>query len=444
MPPSKADQTAEGNNRAQITPQVPVASAAEMAAAMATPTDDFRSEALPVEQQPAKVEAQGEEAPRMPTPRRDSKRDEIAARHREQRNTEAEDTSDEISEFARSGLPQEFAPQPEPEEVIDEQQQEAPIEAQPEPQPQKRKLKIRGEEKEYTEEEIIAAAQKSLAGESYLDEGRSKLAEIDRLLSDTRTRATHQAQPGIHPAEQNVVQPGEQQPAEADPQHPEEDALAKAVELIQYGDPTEARTYLDKAVEERATRVASQVVQTSLQSRLVQDEVSRSQRQLADFEAQHPELSSDPMARAVIERTVYDLQVEDLKNIGFDPSQHGLHTPAQIAQAHLQARVEGRNVRQPGTLLGTATETFQTWRGPQPKAADAQPTDPNPQPEPQPRVQVRVERDQRRQAIPQQPSRSAAPRPVSSQPAAPQVRDRSAIVQDMKARRGLARGQITA
>ncbi len=456
--PSKAEQEAEGANREAIAAQqqrqgIRAATPEEIAAAGDGVDDTSRSE-LPPQQRLQDPGDQPAERAAPPTPRVDQKRADIVSRFRQDRTTQVSDR-DEISDFARSGLPQDFA-----HPVPDLAAEEAPVVADPEetpqvatpqaqpPQPKKVKVKVRGQEMEITEDEYHAAAQKALAADNYLDEARSKLDQVDALLRDTRTRAQHPGQPSEHPAGQNTVQPGEPEPHQpVEPQQPEDDPLDKAIEAIQYGDPAEAKTLLNNTIERRAEQVASKVVTNTLQSQKVADEIGRSKAVLEDFKAQHPELASDPRARAAMEATVYELQIEDLKELGVDPSQiktqTGRVTPADIAQAHLWYRVNGYKVRSPAVLLQKAHTDFLEWKGT--PNADGGEVDPNPQPPVPPRVEVRVDRDQRRQAIPTQPSRSAAPqRPGAPVQTVPQTRDRSQIVADMQAKRARPRGQVTA
>lgn len=437
-----ANETISAEERASI--------AAENAEALSNIDDSVRGDLPPV-RTPEPPPSADDKQITPPKQRVDDKRNSIVERFRSHRTEEAEDV-DRVSDFQRSGLPQEFgAPIPDLETAEapivpagEAGQEGADLKARPQEQaPPKRKLKIRGEEREYTEEEITAAAQKALAAENYLDEAKGKLGEVDELLKSIKNTAQHQGQPGTHPAGQNTVQPGEREPAPpVDPQHPEDDPLQRAIDLIQYGDPAEARAVLDQAVEQKATRVATAVVRDTLQADKFKDDAARTAKVLNDFASQHPEIAEDDFARVAIEQQVYKEQVADLKALGVDPAKiptrTGLVTPADIAEAHRWYRTQGYKVRPPQDLLTTAHGKFMEWRGtPKP---NGDPVDPNPQPSLPPRVQVSVDRDQRRQAIPQQPSRSAAPRQITPQQPAP-ARDRSDIVLAMKQRRALPRGQ---
>jgi hypothetical protein len=84
-------------------------------------------------------------------------------------------------------------------------------------------------------------------------------------------------------------------------------------------------------------------------------------------------------------------------------------------------------------MLEEATDKFLDWKGVKKQPA-AETT-----PKVAPRVEVTIDRTARRAAIPQQPSRTAAPRPDPQANAQP--RDRSSIVEAEKARRAKLRGQ---
>jgi hypothetical protein len=450
--PTREDQIAEGQNRELVTKQAKSAPPTqyERDAAMDVVDDTARGDLPAPREQQHPADNGDDRQPPLQTPRVDNKRDAIVARFREGR-TEDDADRDEISDFARSGLPQDFqhpvpdiAPQDAPLAAEADAQPQVPAqEAEPVPAPKVR-LKVRGQDIDITQEELIAAAQKGLAGDDYLREARTKLDEVDSLLRDTRNRATHPAQHGTHPAVHDGVQNGEPQPApQVDPQQPEDDPLQKAIEAIQYGDPADARQLLGDTIQQAAASAA----QSTLQAERAKDEVARSRKVLQEFATQHPELAQDPRARAAMEATVYELQIEDLKQLGIDPAKlptrTGLVTPSDIAQAHLWYRTQGYRVRSPADLLEKAHKDFQEWRGgAKPNIGEDPPAvDPHTQPLP-PRVEVRVDREQRRQAIPAQPSRSAAPPRQGNVPPAAQTRDRSTIVSDMRAKRGLPRGQI--
>jgi hypothetical protein len=387
------------------------------------------------------VRAPAAEPPPPPTPPPFiSKRDEILARYRENRN-QPDEQQDDISDFAREGLPPDFVaqePQPEPEpEIVSDQ--DAP------PTPQRVKLKVFGEEKEMSLDEVIAKAQIALAADDVLDKAKSRLKEVDDLVAQTKDRvartdpagrpAGHDAQPSPSPQAQPAVDPNAPDPADVD--------IDQLVEAMQYGDPADARTKLRNTIDSRVGVAVEAQVNRALQISRLQDEGARTAKVLADFKAKHADIAADPLADAAIQTRMYQIQVEDLRAIGVDPAQiqtpTGQVTPSDIAQAHRFYRANGFNVMKPEEMLNKALDDFQAWRGVKP--ATPQPAADPAAPKATPRVEVVVNREARRAAIPQQPDRAASPRtPVQNQ--APQVRDRSAIVRDEIARRNKPRGRV--
>lgn len=425
--PTKAEQDAEALNRANagLLPGEGTNDAIDTIGDNAPPAD--RAARAPGDPpQPAPPPVKG---------KFDDRRAEIVARFRtEGRGQQVEDQTDDISQFARSGLPPEFAmPQPEPIEQPDAQ-------LEPEPQPQapapKIKLKVRGQEVEMTLDEVIAKAQIATASDDYLGEAKNLRDQAEVFFRQARDGAPRPAQTAQHPDGQNGSQTADQDaPTGEAPQHPEGDPLTELIETIQFGDPTKARGLLDDTL----SRITTNKVNEALQTARLRDEGARTAEVLDTFKTQHPELANDPMAGAAIERRMYDLQIDDLKKLGVDPSkiptESGKVTPADIAVAHRYYRANGFKVRGPADMLEQATNDFVTWKGGD-KTVD--PTTP----QAPPRIEVRVDRDQRRQSIPQQPSRTAPPRTPAQQP--PQQRDRSSIVQDMLAARNKPRGRVVA
>ena len=172
----------------------------------------------------------------------------------------------------------------------------------------------------------------------------------------------------------------------------------------------------------------------------MRDEGARAMKVLNDFAAKHPDIASDQKAQAVIEVNTLRLQSEDLVKLGLDPAKLRPDgqpaTAADIANAHKFYRAEGFAVRSPADLLETAFTEFQEWRGVKPQP---DPTTPQPTIKAAPRVAVTVEREQRRQQVQPQPSRTSVPRQQTTQ--TPAKRDASQVVNDMRARRAALRGQ---
>lgn len=407
-------------------------------------------EDLPRSQQ-TPVVAQEIEQPQVqrPTLRKDNARDAIAARFRQQRveDTTANDDVNELRNFAHNGIPPEMVAQEvhsidadkiaaqddegiDPDRPAERQQAQEPVVAET-PVVVRRKVVVRGQEHELTDEELVAAAQKGLAGDSYMDEARRTLDEVKSLRRDLTTAPGSQ-QPQHTPAAQNNGQTTEPLPTPAADEHPDQE-LVQVIEQVQFGDPAQAAKALNDVINRRVVAAAGhtsqQATQVAMQNERIRDEAERSQRFLQDFERDNPDLAQDEFASAAMEKHLYRLQREDILKLvrayGKDESQVPTD-PKTIANWHLFYRTKGHDVRDVPALLKQARDNFVTWRGT--KSAPQPAPSPNPAASTQNRVVVN--RTAQRQAIPQQPTRTVTPRP-DSQANPPQQRDRSAIVRDM-------------
>jgi hypothetical protein len=179
---------------------------------------------------------------------------------------------------------------------------------------------------------------------------------------------------------------------------------------------------LAKVIREEAARQANE----GHIARLVQNDLAKAQQDLQAFVAANPDLAADPIASNVIENSVYGIYREEIKALGVDEAQIP-QDPKQLADWHRLYRVHGHAVSKPADVLNKAKAKLDAWRG----TSTPQPT---PRKDPA-RVEVNVDRTERRKAIPQQPTRSVAPRPN----APPQVQENSRKSAVMEMRR--ARGQ---
>ncbi len=289
----------------------------------------------------------------------DSKRADIVARFRTSRTDDADDARDDISDFARSGMPPEFEP---PAPVVEPEPEPA---AAPEPEPAARpqmvKVKVHGVEKEVPLEEALGKAQIAYASENILDEVKALKRELGDALRGNQQPPRGQAdQTQVRPngAQTTEGQPSTE-PAAGDP-NTTEDPLVKLIETLQFGDPNEARELLQQTIAVEATRA----VTANMQTARLRDESARSQKVLVDFLARYPEIANDPKARAVIEYNVYEQQLADFKALGIDPNQFktahgGPPTPGDIAQAHLWYRGEGYRVQTPTEMTEKALKEYE-------------------------------------------------------------------------------------
>lgn len=286
-------------------------------------------------------------------------------------------------------------------------------------QPQKRKLIVRGQELELTDDEILARAAKVTAADSYLEEARSLLEEAKNV------KAERNSQTPRHPVGRNDTQDDERDDDHsADARHPET-SMREVVDAIQFGDPEEASRRLEDAIDKRADKKAEERQLT----RLMNNDLAKSQKALKDFVAANPELEKDKMAARAIESTLYDIYEEDIIKLGVaDPDQIP-KDPVGKANWHRFYRVHGHPVRSAAEALEEAKTRVMRWRGPTNNSQQ------NNQPAPKASPRVNVDRTERRAAIPNSPQRSVSP----PQPQVQQTSSRSSVIASMRK----ARGQIS-
>lgn len=324
------------------------------------------------------------------------------------------DFSDPMQNYGNLARPPEPEPQPAAEPAA------APAAGE---QPRKFKVKVRHEERELTEEELIANAQKALAAENYLEDGRKFFEQGKQFLETVQRSAASRPHQDATRAQEDVDPVPE---PSADP-HQDGTDFEKLIEEIQIGDTKEAAGKLRAAVTQAARDVARA---TSIDDR-VRADWSNTMTTFEKFKADNTDLAADPNALAVMERMIYDGYRDDLRELGV--SDDALpKDPLKLADAHRLARVSGQKVRTTEQLLNTVKDGYQKWRGVTPAPSPTQ------SPAPQ-TLRVNVDRTERRQAIPTQPTRSTAPSQTVPN-ATPQPRTRSQTVMEMKK----ARGQVTA
>jgi hypothetical protein len=432
MPPSKAEQIAEAQgriDRKEVPRDGNPSDGIIEQSAETTGPDDVGTEGN------GGIRAQEQTEERQAPQVRPDPRAEIAKRFSERRvrSEEADDVA-ELRAFANQGVPPEMTAQSEPEQQQTEQTEQ--------PLVVKRKVKVRGQELELSEEELLAAAQRGLAGDSYMDEARRKadeasstLTRVNTLLQQTEQRVRGPA--AEHPGSETTETPAPG--TEASGEHPAEEAVdpwVDAVKQLQFEAPEEAAKTLKTIVEGVVAKGAKQGAQETLREDRRRDELARNFKTLEDLKTKHPDIASDPKAVAAVKTDVAAMQYEDLKALGFTEAQ--LPNPTdqkELGRWHLHYRHEGAKVRPMNDLMETAVSDFRKWKGtPAETPQDQIPTA-------KPRVEVKVDRTQRRETIPQQPNRSVTPRADQGQP---QQRSRSEVVAAMARRRAEPRGRVVA
>lgn len=285
-------------------------------------------------------------------------------------------------------------------------------------QPKTRELMVRGKKVTMTEDEILAAAQKTLAADTYLEDARKLLEEAKDIKAERAGRDPQHPEGRTHTQDD-----GDIDPATETSQHPD-DEYEQLAESLQYGDPKENGKRLKGLVQKEAGKAAGE----DHINRLFNNDLAKSQKALKDFEQANPDLANDEISRLAIERTMYGLYREDIIKLGLDESQIP-SSPRELANWHRFYKVHGHEVRNTPELLQIAKGKFEAWRGVSPN--------PNPKPAPRkeaPRVEVNVDRTRRREGIPNQPNRAVVPRRDAQQ--APAKTPGSDVVAQMRKARG--------
>lgn len=272
------------------------------------------------------------------------------------------------------------------------------------------KVKVRHEIRELPEDEVIAAAQKSLAGDGYLEEAR-------RLLEDAKQVASSRPhQGGSEPAYTNR-QTGEND----DQSHQTEDDRALA-ERLQFGSPDEAAAVI--AQLRQAGTTDPDAIRRAVYDTQRATDVTKAKRSYDVFVKANEDLVKDPIAHAAMEAAFYNGLRQDLRTLGYTDDQLP-RANERLVEAHRFHRIQGQDVRDTAALLEdsrAAVEKFRGARSPEQPAPPAR----------KDKVTVRLDRSERRAGIPLQPARSALP--TSSSAAAQPVQNaRKAAVQKMAA-----------
>jgi hypothetical protein len=419
--PNKEAQVREAVNRdLNETPQEPIADGTPQEVDTGVP-------------EVSAAEQQDDDQPRLPS--RDNKRAEIVNRFRGRRtSSEAAEDAAEIRAFANNGMPPELlTPEirdPDDEEDRRREEEERVTHAQQQHEPPKFKVKIRGEERELTQDELITAAQKNLAGDDYLDEHRTKLAEVNDRLRRLDTLEANLRNSG---ARQPVVEHHDGTQAQPEAQH-QSNPFEDLHQTILYKDSEEAAPVIKQTLEAVAEQAATRVNERQRQV----DEVRRNQELVGKFRNSHEDI--DEIAEAAISTKMFQLQRQDLEKLA---PQLGL-TPEQlprddktIAAWHLHYRSRGAPVRSMETMVTEAYDGFRQWE----EKRGRKPTEQARETEVAERPQVNLDRAGRRLAIPQQPSRAAAP--VAKEQVV-QPTKRSDVVANMIRQRATPRGKVFA
>jgi len=278
---------------------------------------------------------------------------------------------------------------------------------------------VRGKKTTMSEQEWLDRAAQVTAADSYLAEAREILKGAKELRG--RSPPDRQHPDGGEGAVEDDLD--REAPAEGEVQHPGP-TFRDVVSKIQYGDPDDAAAELERLIDERASRKASE---GQLQRAYDQD-LARSQAALKVFADANKDLASDEYASMAIERGMYHLYKEDILALGITEEQLP-RTTNELANWHRFYRMNGYEVRGTKELLETSKDRFVQWRGGSRSDSNQRSTTKRPAPS----IQVNVQRDERRMAIPNQPTRAAVPRRDAQTPVRQSGSD---VVAAMRRQRG--------
>jgi hypothetical protein len=270
------------------------------------------------------------------------------------------------------------------------------------------KVKVRHEIRELPENEVIAAAQKTLAGDGYLEEAR-------RLLEDAKQVVSRPHQ-GEDPAYAN------RQAGEADDQSHQTDDDRALAERLQFGSPDDAADVI--AQLRKAGTTDPHAIRRAVYDTQRATDVTKAKRAYDGFVKANEDLVKDPIAHAAMEAAFYNGLRQDLRNLGYTDDQLP-RANERLVEAHRFHRIQGQDVRDTAALLEESREAVEKFRG---RSGEQQ----APPARKDKSVAVRVDRSERRAGIPLQPARSALPASSSAQPQ-PVQNARKAAVQKMAA-----------
>lgn len=307
----------------------------------------------------------------------------------------------------------------------DADQQPDPQPQQTEAQPEKKfTIKVRGQTVQLTEAELLERASKVEAADSYLAESRDLLEQARQVRRENRERDP--ADPHRPEDRSNTQDDVANSDGVSDPQHPGDD-LESAIDELRYGtDSKEAAEKLRKVIAKESDKAADD---RQIQRLIGQDNTKSSSAMKAFIDA-NPDIANDEDASRFMAMKIFDLQREELVKAGIDASKLPKDNQT-LAQWHQFQRIHGSPVSNQEQLLQKAKDKLVSWRG-----GPSRQNEPRRDPSVKPRVEVTVDRNARRANLPNQPTRTMAPPPQRKQTDQAQPRDRSSVIDQMRAARG--------
>lgn len=416
-------------------------------------TPDPKAQETPADE-PIEVSAAAAEAvePSESTPELVAESPEADAPEETKKRAEAPPSKrDEVIKRIRAKRDAEDAPaEEEPPAEVDEpaaEKSEKPVEAVV--QPRKIKVRVDHADRELTEEELIAAAQKGLAADNRLteinritSEARRRLAELDSEVHNRR-----QASPA-HQPEAAVEEPA---PTRVDSKI-NKDRLREVVEKIRYGEDDEGADALESLFEEaRSAQPAQQPQQQQAQpspqeiaaqvAPIIQQQ-TQIQAAAREFADRHSEIAADPVMRMAVSQTARERMVQALQRHS-EPNGEAIPSEwvAWVASApdanqtfarYHEFKKQGWGVPDGKALYEEAASHIEDKYRLKPQQVE-QPEDNNLPSQTETRIEAR---QAEKRAMTPQPRRATPSRVV---PSPPPQKTTGNVVQEMRARRGQVR-----
>lgn len=355
----------------------------------------------------------------------------IAKKAAERRASEMESDLEEQHGVPSGAYGQPEGDYPRIEEQAPEEEEAAPAAEQgsqaPEGQPRYHELKVNGRTLRMTEDELIEEAQKNIAAGDKLELAKAFTTELAQARNGTENQ---RSEPEPEPEDTGEADTEENQLSEEE--------LLDLVDTIQTGDQADAAQALKKVMsfgKQPTQQVETPVdldakIETALAEREARDE---QETFLQGWASNNQDLVGDPELSLMVVNRVADAITTDLINLGYDRAeitQLRNASPEELGRFHREIRKMPQfkdRLGDPAKMMDDAAGGVRKrFNMPTPQRTD--PTTPAP-------AVPRQTRQERKQALPQQP-RSASVAAARSQPQNVPPRSRKEVVADMRRARG--------
>lgn len=296
------------------------------------------------------------------------------------------------------------------------------------PETRKRVLKVHGQDREFTEEEVLDLARQAVAAGNILEGAKQARAEQQQILDELRAARAKQTPEQREESNQQQDQHGNPTDAELD----------EIIDQIQVGSPEEAKAALNKfgdnivqRVQERIGDIDQSVEQAMSAQRESQRRTQQLETIMTDFESKYTEFKdSRPMQAALAQESEAQMYA-DLKAAGVEDAtiqgiqrQHNQDAAWAITYAHRRLRESGvaPGIRDFKTILSTSADNIRKVYG-APRTEE-------------PSAQVSEDRVERKRNLSPQPSRATATPTAETKQVSQEEARKNAVRQMRQQRRG--------